>query len=545
MNRHVAIVGSGPMGVYCFHQIMALNEPPAQIVIIEKGETAGIGTPYSSEASSKWMLANIASIEIPPLGESYLQWLRRQNLQHLKTYGLDPATLHDRQFTPRLLLGEYFRDQFQQILQSARSRGIEVIVKDSCEVIDVEAHDDLLNLLTASGEKMGPFDKVVLATGHSFPADDEATDSYFPSPWSGLIKAVIPACNVGILGTSLSAIDAAMAVAVQHGQFQYKQGRLVFETNAANLKICMMSWTGVLPEADFYCPIPYEPLTIMTDFALRRCLTLPQPLDGVFDLVRQEILLADPGYASNIGLVKLSADNFYESYFAARKHEDPFNWAKQNLDEVETNKALKITVPWRYALIRMHEQVETIVADMSEADRARFDKGLKPVFVDNYAAVPSESIRRILALHDANVLSVLALGEDYELQRKSDETIILANGAMHYFDVFIDARGQRPLTTNDLPFPSLRESLLKTGHEHPELANDYSVIGTHAYEGKLILAAIPYLMHDRPFVQGITACSEIAEAITRGFTIESNVKIQRRRWMRNLPMRQPKQLAAE
>ena len=132
--------------------------------------------------------------------------------------------------------------------------------------------------------------------------------------------------------------------------------------------------------------------------------------------------------------------------------------------------------------------------------------------------------------------SRLALGEDYELQRKSGETIVLANGVTHYFDVFIDARGQRPLTTNDLPFPSLRESLLKTGNEYPELANDYSVIGPNAYGSKVVLAAIPYLMHDRPFVQGITACAEIAEAIARGFEVQSNLKLQRRRWIRNFPM---------
>jgi uncharacterized NAD(P)/FAD-binding protein YdhS len=26
----------------------------------------------------------------------------------------------------------------------------------------------------------------------------------------------------------------------------------------------LMSRTGILPEADFYCPIPYEPLAILT-----------------------------------------------------------------------------------------------------------------------------------------------------------------------------------------------------------------------------------------------------------------------------------------
>ncbi len=39
------------------------------------------------------------------------------------------------------------------------------------------------------------------------------------------------------------------------------------------------------------------------------------------------------------------------------------------------------------------------------------------VFIDNYAAIPPESIRRLLALHRAGILRILTLGEDYELQR--------------------------------------------------------------------------------------------------------------------------------
>ncbi|STM50852.1 conserved protein with FAD/NAD(P)-binding domain [Escherichia coli] len=37
------------------------------------------------------------------------------------------------------------------------------------------------------------------------------------------------------------------------------------------------------------------------------------------------------------------------------------------------------------------------------------------------------------------------------------------------FDVFIDARGQRPLKVKDIPFPGLREQLQKTGDEIPDV----------------------------------------------------------------------------
>ncbi|WP_322894175.1 MULTISPECIES: hypothetical protein [unclassified Yoonia] len=148
-------------------------------------------------------------------------------------------------------------------------------------------------------------------------------------------------------------------------------------------------------------------------------------------------------YAQKIRLVDLTADTFEHAYFQARLNQNPFRWARKNLEEVERNKSDRVTVAWRYALLRMHEKFEEIVPELTEQDRARFDTGLKSIFVDNYAAVPPESIRRLLALRDAGLLSVLALGEDYELDHNSSGTVITAKGQTHKFDVFIDARGQK------------------------------------------------------------------------------------------------------
>lgn len=64
------------------------------------------------------------------------------------------------------------------------------------------------------------------------------------------------------MGTSLSGLDAAMAVVMQHGRFSGEQ--FVVNKGSEGLNITLMSRTGVLPEADFYCPIPYEPLSVLT-----------------------------------------------------------------------------------------------------------------------------------------------------------------------------------------------------------------------------------------------------------------------------------------
>jgi uncharacterized NAD(P)/FAD-binding protein YdhS len=512
MPGHIAIVGTGPTGIYAFRHILDQGGVRA-VTLFEKGDRAGIGMPYSPENADRTMLANIASIEIPPVTMTYLDWLRRQPAATLHRNGLSPDALHDRLFTPRLLLGAYFRDELMALVDRAREAGIRVHVNEGTEVADVTLHEGAVHLQTADGTDAGPFDRVILATGHDFPDEDEATRSYFPSPWSGLIQAEVPAVRVGIMGTSLGSIDAVMAVTGQHGRFARDGDDLSFHTEASGLHITMMSWTGVLPEADFYCPIPYEPLAIMTEQAVADCAGQPQPLDALFDLFRVELHAADPAYAARIGLADLTADSFADAYFAEREAQDPFRWARRNLAEVEYNKAHRITVPWRYALLRMHERVEGIVPDLSEADRDRFDKGLKTVFVDNYAAVPSESIRRLLALRDAGVLSVLALGYDYDLDRRPDGTVIRTANGTHEFEVFIDARGQRPLTSKDIPFPTLRRAVLAAGQEIPERTRDFCLTGVDGFAGRVFLAAIPWLMHDRPFVQGICVSDEIGEVI--------------------------------
>lgn len=184
------------------------------------------------------------------------------------------------------------------------------------------------------------------------------------------------------MGTSLSSIDAAMAVANQHGRFSRRSGELTFTLQSAGLTIALMSWTGILPEADFYCPIPYEPLNVMTDAAPDDLRTKGVTLDGIFVLFTAEIASVDPAWAARIALHDLDADSFATAYFADREASDPFRWARENLEEAERNKASQITVPWRYAILRMHEQVEGLFPELSDTDRERFDAGLKKVFVE-------------------------------------------------------------------------------------------------------------------------------------------------------------------
>lgn len=283
------------------------------------------------------------------------------------------------------------------------------------------------------------------------------------------------------------------------------------------MKIVLMSRTGIIPEADFYCPIPYEPLSVLTQKAVEREITQGADglLDRVFALMVRELECADPQWCEAISLRSLTADSIRNAWFAARIKHGPFSWAEENLREVERNRQRKHTVRWRYAFLRLHEVVQDIVPSLTEEDRARFRAGLQRVFIDNYAAVPPQSIRRLLALRDAGIISVVALGDDYTLETVGSQTQITCHDAAYRFDVFIDARGQKPLKTKDLPFPALRKQLQQAGDALPDIAEDYTLNAPEALRGRIAFGAIPWLMHDEPFVQGLRECALRGEAMAK------------------------------
>ncbi len=355
----------------------------------------------------------------------------------------------------------------------------------------------------------------MVATGHVWPDEEEATRTFFPSPWSGLMDAEIRPCEVGIMGTSLSGLDAAMAVVMQHGQFTGEQ--FILNKGSEALKIVLMSRTGVLPEADFYCPIPYEPLSVLTE-AVAESEIAKGPdglLDRIFALMVKELERADPQWCRAISLSTLNADTLRDVWFEDRKKHGPFTWAEANLKEVERNKREKRTVAWRYTVLRLHEVVQAIVPLLNERDRARFKSGLERVFIDNYAAIPPQSIRRLLALREAGIVSVVTLGDDYDLDIGSDQTVITTKEKSYRFDVFIDARGQKPLKNKHIPFPTLRKQLEETGDELPDVGEDYTLLAPASLRGRIAFGAIPWLMHDRPFVQGLSECAEIGQAMAK------------------------------
>lgn len=534
MTPLIAFVGAGPTTLYALHALLSEGACAARITVFETRATAGSGSPYSPDWNDRAMLSNIASVEIPPVIDTLADWLAARSDAELDALDINRALLDERTFVPRITLGRYFENQFATMVAQAQAAGVAIEVRTGCQIVDAANRREGVELTVASPPSSrttkAVFDHVVLATGHQWPSRQQVRPGYFLSPWPASTLAALPATGIGIRGSSLTAIDAAVAVAGSHGAFIRRGDRLVYEPapNTSDFHITMMSRKGILPEADFYFPLPHAPLDICTPEAVSALVEQAPTglLDAVFDLFRRELIHLDPGYAAETGLADATLEGFGEAYFARRAGTDPFVWAAANLEEARANHAVEVTVAWRDAILRMHEIVAAIVPHLDAVQFERFNRGFKPVFVDVYAGVPHESIERMLALHAARKLEILALGDDHSIdtRRPHGGARVTLGGQTRDFPIFIEATGQRALSAIQFPFLSL----LEQGIVRDEVANDApDVVRGIAVDGlfrpvdatlpldRLFCLSLPFLMDRHPFAQGITSSHEMGGIVGR------------------------------
>lgn len=515
----IAIVGSGPSAVYALQALLACRRPLA-ITVFESGDIAGVGTPYDPRQNSIAMLANIASIEIPPVCLPLIDYLSGCDDHALDAIGVTRDALGERAFFPRVALGAYFRDQLQALVSSAGERGHVVDVLTRHRVVDVIPTPGGIEIRFVAGgshPRTLIADKLILATGHVVPGHRSVPTIESVAASKG------DARDIGILGSSLSAIDVAVSVASARGRFD--EGGYTRHPGSPPFTLTMMSRGGRLPEADFYCPLPAQPAEGFTesdvaDLAART--PEGQVLDAVFERFTAILSEADPDYANRTGLADLTADSFPSAYFAERDGHAPFDWARLNLEEVERNHANGHVVPWRYGILRSHEPFAACVEALTAAELDRFNAGMKRVFADNYAAVPPLSIRRLLALHEASVLDVVKLDDGYaiEIDGVTGGAHIESGSSAFTFDAIVEARGLASAGEDEFPFPTLR-LVLKANRDLDEdregggavtVDADYRLTQGANPLRDIFCLSLPFLLDRKPFIQGLTSAADMGAA---------------------------------
>jgi hypothetical protein len=187
----------------------------------------------------------------------------------------------------------------------------------------------------------------------------------------------------------------------------------------------------------------------------------------------------------------------------------------------------------------MHEVFGLLTPHLSDLDFTRFSTSLKTVFVDNYATVPHESIRRLLALHAAKKLLVTKLeaGARVDTWSSSGGAMLQSPSSCVHFPAFIEAMGQQVSSAKDFPFPSLRRQgviqdvkteLRSQANRGIAIDGDFHPISACEPSHRLFCLSLPFLLGQNPFAQGITSSAEmagvVADAIDAAETTDSKTK---------------------
>lgn len=445
-----------------------------------------------------------------PLHETLLDWLRACDDAALRSYGLVRSELTDRTVPSRRAIGDYFATQLSKSVAKATHAGLRVEILSSTSVDDIRPNGRSLQVVTDRFSQT--FTCVIVATGHPALVEGNAPH-FFQSPYGRFLQASREAANIGILGSSLSAWDAALVHAEKCGKFlQLESGETAYRAENVGFQITMMSRTGMLPNIDFYFRYPFDPPIHMTDQALDRCCRSQSPLDEVFNLFKLELLARAPEQSLNIGLQALTPESFADAYFKHRLEMNPFDWFESGLAVAEFHSMNEIECPWKSTILSVHERFEKVIPFFSAEDRLRFDKGMKRIFSDNYAAVPTETVRKLLALRKSNHLELRRLGEDYVLLRGANGMSLRCGETELYFDFAVDARGQCALRREHIPFRGLRDALCLSGLEVEDLGDDCSFPLRGPYGNRLVFVALPFLLHTRPFGLGLGSCAALGKS---------------------------------
>jgi uncharacterized NAD(P)/FAD-binding protein YdhS len=383
--------------------------------MFEAGRRAGPGMPYSRRFNTPQVLANIASIEIPPLTRTLVDWLRSLSDGRLEGLGIARAEIADRAFYPRIVLGDYFAAEFAALCREAEAGGHRVTVLTEHRVADIVPRKAGFQIVadTTGGRTRWRADAVVIATGHRQKKTQEAPYLY-RSPYPLKKLALGEERSAAIIGSSLSGIDAALTLAARYGRFESCGGRTTYAPLSDRpLRIALLSRKGLLPEADFYYPIPEAPLDIFSEAAIEVQVAKGKTglLARAMRLFRAQLLQDDPAFFAELALKRFTPEGLNRAYFGRRERSDLFAATVANLAEARRNHRSRKTVMWRYTLMRAHEMFSLVLPYLTDRDLRRFHVTLKPVFADAYGCVPHASIAKLLALRRVGVLSVVALGD--------------------------------------------------------------------------------------------------------------------------------------
>ncbi|MDT3405279.1 FAD/NAD(P)-binding protein [Mucilaginibacter terrae] len=468
----IAIVGGGPSGLFMYKQLINCGNTGLHITIYEKGNCLGCGMPYSHAGAADEHITNVSGNEIPELVTSVEQWIQNVSPDTLNKYRIDPASFNDYKVLPRLLFGQYLAHQFKLLLDLGKQKGFVTQVLYNSPVADIadRANDVQVEIFKEDGTS-ACYDRVIICSGHLWPKKHEGkVPGYFDSPYPPQKIALHANHPVAVRGSSLTAIDAVRTLARHNGEFSKgEDGILKFTANpqSEHFRIVMHSREGLLPAVRFHLQDTHLGKdTVLSPEEVQANRDANDgflSLDYVFEQnFKAGIRANDPEFYEKIK--DLDMEGFVDQVMGMRENMDPFELLKLEYAEAEQSIKRRESVYWKEMLAILSFAMNYPAKYFSAEDMLRLQKTLMPLISVVIAFVPQSSAETLLALHQADRLTMVAVG-------KESEVIPLDEGGVLYrykneqgevierqYPLFVDCIGQPHLNYDDLPYESLAQN---------------------------------------------------------------------------------------
>ena len=562
-NKRIAILGGGPSGLFIYKRLVDSNRTDLIIDIFEKKKQLGAGMPYSTEGANNEHITNVSGNEIPELVTSIAEWIKTVPQDTLNKFKIDPEKFNDYRVLPRLLFGQYLTAQFNLLQQQAKKAGITTQIHLGYEVTDIIDNQQTDTVFVeVKDEGRFEYDLLVLCTGHKWPVKHEGVvKGYFDSPYPPAKLAGVFNHPIAIKGSSLTAIDAIRTLARHNGSFEKDEnGKLSFRllNDNADFRLIMHSRSGMLPAIRFHLEDPHlskSSILSQHEVDLNRAENDGfLSLDYVFEKnFKEQFKDKEPEFYDQIKAMDL--ETFVSAMMELREKVHPFQLFKAEYKEAEKSIKRRESVYWKEMLAVLSFAMNYPAKYLSAEDMQRLQKVLMPLISIVIAFVPQSSVEEMLALYEAEILDIIAVGDDSYIETASETGVIY-----HYadensqlqavpFKTFVDCVGQPHLSYEEFPYKSLRaektvsparlkfrdpaagQQEINKGNKNVETddqknyylrvpgitINDHfqAVDEYNALNERIYIMAVPYIGGYNPDYSGLDFCEAASAAIAR------------------------------
>ncbi|HSJ69423.1 MAG TPA: FAD/NAD(P)-binding protein [Anditalea sp.] len=412
--KNICIVGGGACGVAAFIELFIqitsqdLKEKVG-ITIIEKSKKVGYGLAFGTEEKGHLLntqseLMGIYSREV----SHFTEWLSN-NADRARGKVEDNGEI-ETAYTSRIMYGDYLYEQFSYYLEKAKEIGVDAkLVCDEVNDINYENGNFLVSI-----KESDPIvsDYVILALGNPEATnfkEFEKFNQFLNTPWpSHKVKQLVePGDHVGILGSSLSAIDTIMTLV----------------DNGHKGKISCFSIEGLLPRVQPINnkEIDREILTLTNVHKIKREHFRAPKVTEIFRLFIQEV---EKQFGKKLDWKKLD-----------RMGGDAYTYLKEDIAAAEEggDPLLNVAYSLRY-------DAATLWSWLSRDQKNFFKKWLGPQWTVNRHGMPLANAKKLVPLFESGVLHVFAEVGDIEHENGSF-TISYGNGEIQNVDKLINATG--------------------------------------------------------------------------------------------------------